>query len=250
MKPAALVVAAHGFGDGSLTNVWVDRLAARAAELCGLSEWRSAFHRGTPHFSQAMTGLQAERVVVVPLMTAQGYYSRVVLPRELNPEGREIEVTEPVGTSPWLAELVQTEIGLLCEKLGFVPERTSVLVIGHGTPRHPQSRESTEKLVEALRHGPNLEVKASLMDEAPYPREARDSLAGEFQILLPFLIGPGDHASEDLPVRLGTPLGLSGRTYLAPPIGHHRWLAELIAERATGRQPVFQSKGDTSWCIS
>lgn len=247
MSAQALLVAAHGHGDGSSTNQLVAELAQQAAALAGIPEWGLAFQQGTPRFEDALACLPGRSTVVVPLLTSEGYYLDK-LKRSLR---GMFQLSEPVGTSPWLPDLVALRVRTIANRFQLRLEQTSLLVVGHGTRRNPKSRLATEQLVQALRDGPLREVRAAFLDEEPEVEQAAAELLGPNRIIFPFLIGPGDHSSADLPRRLATPLGWHQRTYLDEPLARDPALAELIAERACGRVPGFAPKGGQNrWSFS
>jgi len=229
----ALVVAAHGYGDGSETNRLVLQQAHQAAQFGGFREWGVAFHNGTPHFSQALANIAAQEVVVVPFMTSDGYYSRVVLPRELKPDGRRLRITPAVGTSPSLVPLILQRLRDLSCHHQIPIEEMSVLIVGHGTPRHPQSRQSSQALAAQLQRW--FDVQVGFLDEDPGPQEALAQLVKPYRVVVPFLIGPGDHAIRDLPARLGQ----QERLWIDRPLGFDPALAQLIAHSARNGEPSW-----------
>ena len=84
-------------------------------------------------------------------------------------------------------------------------ERSSVslVLVGHGTRRHPESRDSTLHLADALRRRRVAgEVLAAFIDDDP-PLERLLAIATlPYLLVVPFLIG-GVHAAEDIPRVLG-----------------------------------------------
>lgn len=233
MSAARLVVAAHGHGDGSQTNRLVAELARRAAAFAGISSWGLAFHKGSPGFSEA----GQPDSVVVPLLTSEGYYLEKL---QISLADSTARLTEPVGTSPWMADLVAARVLHVLRGQRWKPEETSLLLIGHGTRRSQGSRQATIRLASELSQGPLHEVRAAFLDDEPGPEALFPRLGGKYQLVLPFLIGPGDHAKVDLPARLGP---LPETALLDQPLGQDLSLAELIAERACGRLPGFATQG-------
>ena len=56
----ALLLAAHGDGDGSESNLWALELAARTARLGGFSKAVVGFQKGTPAFSEVLEEVSEE----------------------------------------------------------------------------------------------------------------------------------------------------------------------------------------------
>ncbi len=207
----ALVLAAHGAGDGSAANALVRRLATEAAARGGFDEAAAAFHRGTPGFSDALAGLAAGSVTVVPLLTSAGYYHDL-LRRALRRSSRRNvawRVTRPVGTHPGLAAVVARRVAGLLAQHGLEPDRTATLVVGHGTRRHPHSRRATLALANALARGTApgargirarlvADVAVGFLDDDPGVAEALAEIEAPNVVVVPFLIGGGKHVIKDL----------------------------------------------------
>ena len=202
-----LLLAAHGDGDGSESNLWALELAARTARLGGFSKAVVGFQKGTPAFSEVLEEVSDGEVVVVPLMAAAGYYAGTILPRELeknaNFSALKVDLREPIGTLPEFHALAEQRVRRLLSELDWREELTSVVVVGHGTRRHQQSRRSTELLSASLAEKLNLHrVTPAFLDEDPGPEKAVEECGGVYVLVLPFLMGSGTHATQDLPRRV------------------------------------------------
>lgn len=238
MSRTAIILAAHGAGDGSVANKQVMRLAAlverrlryghvpeiradvppgpeaRAAHARVAPDRRgteihvlAAFNLGTPGYAEVAGRTDASRIVVVPLMTSAGYFASVVLPRELRRHPRSMEVewcfTDPVGVHPRMADLAFEQISDVVGDLALDPADTVGVVVGHGTPRHAASRHATETLASLVaRRGGVRSCIAAFLDEDPRIEDVPSHWHDDHLIVLPFLIGGGYHALKDVPVRL------------------------------------------------
>jgi sirohydrochlorin cobaltochelatase len=247
---AAIVLAAHGTRDDSNANEIIRGFARELAAFNIASHVCVAFHANLPHFSAILDELpdDVDEVVVVPVMTSRGYYADEVLPRELRNnrtyDARRVTITAPVGTHEALPGVIAERLIELSHTNGLTlwSPATLVAIVGHGTPRHAQSRKATCDCVAALaRRLENVNVCAAFIDEPPFvaalPQQALEAL-----IVVPFLIG-GTHAAEDIPVALG--LGkpddglpvygvLQGRpVYCDRPLGDDPRLLELIVDLAS-----------------
>lgn len=202
----AVIVAAHGSRHGNaaaIVNGHVERLRREYA-----LEAFSAFHVGRPGFGRVLGRLETGRGVIVPFFAADGYYSRRVLPDAVAGSrlstGIELRQTRAVGTAPQLPDLVRNRVLQLTGRLGLKLERTSILVVGHGTPRHPASRVSTGWVADRLSQTSLFRtVAAAFLAEPPAIEEQLELLPADQKIVVPYLIGGGSHVLEDLPRRLG-----------------------------------------------
>jgi uroporphyrin-III C-methyltransferase len=238
MKPRALILAAHGSREEPLVNVQVRSQAKKLLEAGCFDEVAVAFHQGEPSFSRVLDTIAARHVTVVPFMTSAGHYSRVVLPRELAKSARFKEVvlriTEPVGTHPGLARLVEERGRRVLDLRGLTGRETTLAVVGHGTRRHPGSRKSAETLARALRErGEFAEVIEAFLDEEPGV-ESIPRMAGRSHVLvIPFLVGAGSHATRDIPRRLGLVLPAGTELPFAASDGKRT----LVCDRPIGADP-------------
>lgn len=204
----ALVLAAHGCGVGSATNRLVKACARELARRVVCDRVVAAFHRGLPRFSAVLDDLDAHDIVVVPLMTSEGFYSRVVLPRELAKSSRldsvRVHHTPPLGSHPEVSALVARRVQQRLAEFHLLPQETTLVVVGHGTKRHASSRNVTERLAKTLQAESLCgEVLHAFLDEQPFV-ESIHCRAGKSNLLVvPFLIGGGEHAVRDIPAALG-----------------------------------------------
>jgi uroporphyrin-III C-methyltransferase len=203
----ALVLAAHGSRRDPAANALVRRLAEAVRTHRLFDEVAVAFHQGEPGFDTVLDELTAEEITVVPVMTSAGHYSEVVLPEALARNRRFADVrlrqTPPVGTHPGLPALVARRVSELLRDHGFDRATTSLLLLGHGTPRHPASRDATLALAETLRRRRVAgEVLTGFLDDEPAAADALHTTCFKRVFVLPFLIGGGAHAAEDIPAAL------------------------------------------------
>jgi uroporphyrin-III C-methyltransferase len=208
VSSGALVLAAHGSRRDPGANALVRRLAQAVRERRLFQEVAVAFHQGEPAFDGVLDELQADAVTVVPLMTSAGHYAEVVLPEALARNRRFAEVrlrqTPPVGSHPGIAPLVARRVSELLREHGLGRSETTLLLAGHGTRRHQASRDTTLHLAETLtRRGVAGRVLAGFLDDEPGLLEVLGTSRSGAIIVLPFLIGGGPHASEDIPRAIG-----------------------------------------------
>lgn len=225
-----LLLAAHGDGEESKSNRWARAMARRLGRSGGFDEALATFQKGTPGFAESLDAMRSTDITVVPLMASAGYYAHTVLPRELARNRRysevRLKVLEPLGTWPQIGELAAERVPGLLASAGWALATTSLVVVGHGTARHPQSRASTDALRDRLSRGLGLrEVKAAFLDESPGPEQVLSELDAERIVVLPFLMGEGTHATADIPRRFAGPRPL----LIDRPLGTWSEIDQLIA---------------------
>ncbi len=240
----ALVLAAHGSRRDPEANALVAARAAQLARRGVADQVVAAYHQGSPSFTSALDSLDAERILVVPFFTSEGYYTRRVLPQALRQSARfdphRVRQTPPLGVHPAIADLVARRARAVAAEFGLPLERTLLIVAGHGTGRHRQSRGATLALARALgERQVAAEARAAFLDDEPPIEAVLASAPGRHVLVIPFLIG-GFHATRDLPRRLGLGHGTAPcqavqegrRVVLDAPVGRDDGLLELIADLA------------------
>jgi sirohydrochlorin ferrochelatase len=199
----AVVLAAHGSASDDRVNAEVCALADRVAATGRFAEVVASFHRGVPHYSTVLDQLQSSRATVIPFMTSGGYYCDEVLPCELARNRRfaemTVRVTKPVGAHPKMARIAADRATALALEHGVAFDETSLLVVGHGTKRHSQSRDATIALARTL--GQRLGVVESLpcfLEDDPTIEQARRGARGRNILAIVFLLTDGPHARRDV----------------------------------------------------
>ena len=208
-------------------------------------------------------------VCVVPNFISEGYFTRTVIPRELDldrlPDGAPAPVTRraasgqtwqycpPVGNHPAMTELLLQRAR---EAAPGVPEAdTSLLIVGHGTSLNDNSAAAAKGQVEAIRAlGRYAAVLNTYMEEPPLVSDWARLTATPNVVVVPFFISDGLHSYQDIPVLLGieaeptasaserarggevfmqNPRRLHGRSlYYASAIGTEARFADIIVEQA------------------
>ena len=238
--PKSLVLAAHGSRCGGAADA-LERIAGRFQPGDMFQQVLTSYHQGQPAFGEVPQLVSGSSVVVVPVFLAEGYYSKKVLPRELlrAPRSRSIDIwlTPIVGCDVRLRSALLKRVRRLVRRLGWNPERTVVVVLGHGTPRSSTSSRTTCEVAEFLRReGPCKTVHAAFLDDSPTPCEALQGTDADHSLVLPFLFGSGDHACE-----LAQLFGLDGPSGCdsAEIAGRDSKDREYVIDRPVGEDPVL-----------
>jgi uroporphyrin-III C-methyltransferase len=250
MSGRALVLAAHGSRRDPSANALVRRLAESLRGRRLFDEVAVAFHQGEPGFDSVLDELAADEVTVVPFLTSAGHYSEVVLPEALGRNQRFADVrlrqTPPVGTHAGVAPLVARRVTELLREQHAERDTVALVLVGHGTARHPQSRAATEQLAETLRRRKVAgEVVAAFLDDDPPVDAVVAGLRQPTVLVVPFLIGGGAHALEDIPRLVGLAEGsdprrgsVRGRLFLIDDaVGTYPGLEEIVVDLARRHTP-------------
>jgi sirohydrochlorin cobaltochelatase len=196
-------------------------------------------------------------IYVVPNFISEGYFTRTVIPRELELAGpvtrrggRTVKYCEPTGNHPHMTELLLHRAAQVAR--GVPPAETSLLIVGHGTDLNENSAVAAKREVERIRaRGLYAEVLNAYMEEEPLVARWVALASQPHVVVVPFFISDGLHSYEDIPVLLGiaeksggaasanamevfrrNPYRVRGRTlYYASAIGTEPLFAEVIVEQ-------------------
>lgn len=240
--PAAILVG-HGSSTSGDSAAPVYRYARQLASEFDIM--RVAFWKEEPYLHTAFSGLGP--AVVVPMFMADGYFAGRVVPREMELADRpSVTYTAALGTLPGIIDVAR-------DQLSGLDAKTHVLVVGHGTPRDPDSRSSAEAVAHALAaSGEFGSVGAAFIDDAPTVDDAVRALpCGASIAVLPFFVADGPHTRIDLTEALGLPryaefgahVVAQQTLHLLPAIGE-QGLGDLLAETARAATTELEGGDD------
>jgi sirohydrochlorin cobaltochelatase len=240
----ALVLAGHGshISPNTAGLVWeqVDELRG----MCVVDEVTAAFWKEMPSFHTVFDSLEATDITVVPLFTAQGYFTQTVIPTEMGltgaiteRDGRIIRYTRTPGENPVFFEIVEQRVKQALQVLKSPPEETAVAIIGHSTRINSDSRKAAEAQAAHIRTlGLANQVEAVFLDDSPSIADIY-TLTNAFNLIaVPYFMARGSHTTIDVPRELGLvtrnlPELVNGRkVYYTRPIGEN--LSGVILELA------------------
>ena len=226
---AALVLGAHGIRGGV---GGADQHARRIAARRLFAEVHACALKGRPSLNEVVAAVHAPDLVFAPLLMAEGYTLQTML-RKLQralDRPRRVTVCRPIGVHPRLAEMIATKARALCAKKAWRPAETALLIVGHGTERHPDSGTTTHQHAEQIAaQGIFAEVATGFLDEHPRVPEALDALRAPHCVAVGFFVDAGEHGEEDIPALLA-PAG--ERAVYAGPIGPDPLVTEQILDQA------------------
>ena len=209
----SIVLAAHG---STATEHCNDPLHDMAAAILQRQEERSAtspdlwiekitpaFLQGEPQMTEVLESLPEGDVIVIPVMTSDGYYLRK-LPEKFasnrNAGKFKFHLSSVFGMHAMIADEMKLLVTHHLSSFHLQPEETTVVVIGHGTRRNQTSGESTYRLVNTLAgQFPGLKCLAGFLDQDPTAENIATEITTPNTIILPFLISRGPHTTEDVP---------------------------------------------------
>jgi sirohydrochlorin cobaltochelatase len=258
-KPdSALVIVGHGSTVNPDSSAPTFDHADAIRQSGAFGEVHYAFWKEEPSLRQVLHMVDRDDVYVVPNFISEGYFTRTVIPRELELEGpvtqrngRVLKYCEPVGNHSRMTELLLRRAEEVAP--GVDPRETALFIVGHGTDLNENSAVAAKREVEKIaalgRYG---EVHNAYMEEAPLIAKWDEISSFPNVIVVPFFISDGLHSYEDIPVLLGiaeespgaasanagdvfkrNPYRLRGRTlYYASAIGTEPLFAEVILDQA------------------
>ncbi len=264
-KPrSALIIVGHGSTVNSDSSAPTFDHAAEIARRGIFSEVYCAFWKEEPSLRHVLHMVDADDIYVVPNFISEGYFTRTVIPRELeltgpvtHRDGRTIKYCEPVGSHPRMTELLLHRAAEIAP--GVAPEKTSVFIVGHGTDLNDNSAVAAKREVERIAAlGIYAEVLNAYMEEEPLISKWDGYATQPNVIVVPFFIADGLHSYEDIPVLLGiasaspgaasasarnvfagNPYHLRGKTlYYASAIGTEPMFADVILEQVAAFDAV------------
>jgi sirohydrochlorin cobaltochelatase len=201
-----VILAAHGAGAESAANANVRALARRLQEVVVGTRVTAAFRQGEPTHRVALDHADRPTCVIVPLLTSDGYYARE-LRRDVERWSKATRpiVLPPIGVHPALPEALSRRVAAAARAVGVGPERTHVVVVGHGTARQSESRNATRSVAADIGARTCLTSHAAFLDDDPVVETVVARIpANAAIVVVPFLLGGGSHAETDTPSRVLT----------------------------------------------
>ncbi len=254
-RDSALVLVGHGStlnpDSSAPTFQHADEIALRKI----FAEVHCAFWKEEPSLREILRMVDLDDIYVVPNFISEGYFTDIVIPRELElsgsitrRSGKIIKYCEPVGNDPRMIDLLLHRAKEIAP--GISPGQTSLLIVGHGTHLNEKSAEAAKAQARTIRErGSYGEVFAAYMEEPPFIADWRKNTSQPNIVVVPFFIADGLHSYQEIPVLLGidtersvaasaqqqvfrrNPHHLDGRSlYYASAIGTDPLMADVILD--------------------
>jgi sirohydrochlorin cobaltochelatase len=212
-KHRALLVVAHGSTVNPDSSAPTLEHAAEIRRRKIFAKVECAFWKEEPSLRDALFLFDPEsirEVYVVPNFISEGYFTQVVVPRELELDelitkrsnGQTWRYCEPVGNHPLMTELLLKRARDVAPDVD--PAQTSLLIVAHGTDLNENSAVAAKREAEKIRAlGTYAAVLNVYMEEAPLVSDWCTLTKTPNVVVVPFFISDGLHSYEDIPRLLG-----------------------------------------------
>jgi sirohydrochlorin cobaltochelatase len=252
---AALVLVGHGSTLNPDSSAPTQEHAKTLRQKGIFAEVVSCFWKEEPSLREVLRMVESDVIYVVPNFISEGYFTRTVIPRELELDGplthrhgRTIKYCYPVGSHSLMTEVLLHRARMVAP--GVPPSETSLFIVGHGTDLNDNSaRAAKDQTLRIRTRGDYAEVISAYMEEAPLISDWDTLSSQPHVVVVPFFIADGLHSFEDIPVLLGleteggtaasqsevfrnNPRTLRGRQlYYASAIGTDPMMADVILDQ-------------------
>jgi sirohydrochlorin cobaltochelatase len=251
---SALLIVGHGSTVNPDSSAPTLMHAAEIRRRGMFAEVASCFWKEEPSLRDALLFFRnpsIRDVYVVPNFISEGYFTRTVIPRELEltatethrQSGQIWKYCNPVGNHQWMTDL------LLQRAHEAAPEipaaETTLLVVGHGTGLNDNSAVAAKHQVEIIRALDRYAAVLNVyMEEPPLVSDWLKLTQTPNIVVVPFFISDGLHTYEDIPVMLGihsgslngesgNPHNVQGRSlFYSTAIGTDPKFTDVIIEQA------------------
>ena len=168
--------------------------------------------RGTPGVEEAVAGLKASVIRVVPFFMEDGYFTRVAVPAALRRhrlrDRQVLHISPAVGTHDRMANLIEGHVLRNC----FINhDALSVVLVGHGSARAPGRSTALHRhqahLTAMQRFG---RVLVAFLEEPPLVSGLLAGLRTVPTAIVGFFAGEGGHVRDDLPGLVAAELACRG----------------------------------------
>lgn len=255
-KPGStLLLVAHGSTENEDSSAPAWALARELRDRGNFGEVHCCFWKEEPSLREALYQVQFSDVYVAPIFISEGYFTKQIIPRELELDGPitergdlTLKYCDPVGSHAAMTELLLAKARETAPDVA--PEETTLLIVAHGTGLNDESRRAAELQAARLREATDYaEVLAVFMEEEPRVDKWATLADQPNVVIVPFFVSDGLHSYQDIPVLLGieseptaaasrnevfrnNPYHLSGKVlYYASAIGTHPRMVEVVLDQ-------------------
>ena len=148
-RKSSLVLVGHGStlnpDSSAPTFQHADEIVRRGL----FAEVYCSFWKEEPSLREVLRMVEGDDIYVVPNFISEGYFTEIVIPRELelvgpvtHRSGKIIKYCEPVGNDPRMIDLLLHRAHEAAPNVP--PEKTSLLIVGHGTSLSEKSAEAAQ----------------------------------------------------------------------------------------------------------
>ncbi len=256
-RQSALIIVGHGSTLNPDSSGPTHEHARTIRERGVFAEVHTCFWKEDPSMREVLRMVESDDIYVVPNFISEGYFTKTVIPRELEltgavtrRDGRVIKYCEPVGSHPSMTGALLKRAQEVAP--GVPPGETSLFIVGHGTDLNDNSAKAAKDQVAKIKAmGEYGEVISTYMEEPPLISDWEKLSSRPNVVVVPFFIADGLHSYEDIPVMLGiekeagtaasqaevfrrNPYDIRGRRlFYASAIGTEPMMADVIIDQVT-----------------
>ena len=259
---SALLIVGHGSTVNPSSSAPTLTHAAAVRRRGIFADVACCFWKEEPSLRDALLFFQdpaIRDVYVVPNFISEGYFTRTVIPRELELTGPETardngqvwKYCEPVGSHDSMTAHLLERAREIAP--GVSEADATLLVVAHGTSLNDNSAVAAKQQAEKIRAlGRYADVLNVYMEEPPLVSDWLNLTRTPNVVVVPFFISDGLHSYDDIPALLGieqtaSPSGmgrahqLHGRSlFYSTAIGTDPKFADVIIEQASSFNPKRQ----------
>lgn len=208
----ALLLVGHGSTTNPDSSAPTRQLAEAIAAMGIFDEVRCCFWKEEPHLRDAFQGLKSPKIFIVPNFISEAHFTQSVIPKEMSLDGpitrkngKVIYYCKPSGSHASITSVLLKRAAETAPDI--IPNETSLLIVGHGTPLNPKSADAVK--LQASRIA-SLGIYAEVipctmepMEEVPLVSDWARIASQPYVLVIPFFISNGLHSYQDIPVLLG-----------------------------------------------
>jgi sirohydrochlorin cobaltochelatase len=210
---SALLIVGHGSTVNPASSTPTLRHAASIRSRGVFADVACCFWKEEPSLRDALFFFRdpaIRDVYVVPNFISEGYFTRTVIPRELELSGPETErpsgqvwkYCQPVGSHDTMTEHLLARAREVARETA--EDETSLLIVAHGTSLNDNSAVAAKEQAEKIRAlGRYAAVLNVYMEESPLVSDWAELTKTPNVVVVPFFISDGLHSYEDIPALLG-----------------------------------------------
>lgn len=247
------MLAAHGSLAAEDSNQPLFELADRISQQQKFATVTPAFLMGDPLMSNVLERLPVGDVIIVPVMTSEGYYLKK-LPGKFgeNPNCNDYRLfmSRVVGVHDAIPTIVANRVLEKIAQFDLQAAETTIVVVGHGTRRNKTSGDTTYRLAEAVEKHvaakgvDQLTFNVGFLDQDPPVEEIAAAVKTRNTLVVPFLMSRGPHMTEDVTEAFGLESGAhvqfpllannsnGGLTVCESPMATYSEMADICVEFA------------------
>jgi len=204
MKDTALVLLGHGSSKNAHSAIPV-RLHADTIRRMGVfGSVHCGFLKEMPLIEECLDFVEAEKIIILPVFLAEGYYTKKVIPEKLALDKRSGDFTylKPLGLDPFIQSIIIEQAN---RAMGdWAEEETSLVLLGHGSTKSKTSKDTLLEHIEALKKQTNFAQITDLwLEEPPFIKDWKEVVTQKNVLFIPYLIADGQHGGWDIPELTG-----------------------------------------------